>query len=278
MTIASKLGPSMVPTFPVAAAGVLIRVSYLAFAGAAPSLTGLNPIAQPNRAAFQHFAACKRNGSQRGCRAGFVLAGIKDAWRAFRAIDGRKDCEADLVDEPSSEKGAVGDAAAIHLQALDAEFAAQDVERKFEIERAPAGEDIRNPILTQPREVGVADLFGQNDHNRIAADIAATPDNFAPSVEHNAVSSGFAACEPGFPRVALVGARRISIALGVFLTGDTADEPGIDAQPVVQWFEMTPPLGIFRAPPTGQRPAIDAGHHMADHVRLHRPLFAKSRT
>ena len=77
---------------------------------------------------------------------------------------------------------------AIHLKAFNAEFAVEDLEREVEIELAGAGEDVRDPILTEAGEMGVADLFGQDGNNRIAADIGASPNDFAVRIEHNPVS------------------------------------------------------------------------------------------
>ncbi len=47
----------------------------------------------------------------RGCGAGLFIAGIEDARRAFRAINGRTDLKADLVDEAPAKEGAVRNAA-----------------------------------------------------------------------------------------------------------------------------------------------------------------------
>jgi hypothetical protein len=85
--------------------------------------------------------------------------------------------------------------------------------------------------------MGVADLLGQHDHNRIAIDVSASPGDFAARVEHDAVGAGAAPGESGLSLVTLVGVIGISITLRVTLTTYTADEPCISSQLIVQWFE-----------------------------------------
>src|SRR6202040_34070 len=49
----------------------------------------LKPIAEPNAAAFEHLAAFQCHSADGGRHTGLFIAGIEDAWRAFRAIHSR---------------------------------------------------------------------------------------------------------------------------------------------------------------------------------------------
>jgi hypothetical protein len=104
----------------------------------------------------------------------------------------------------------------------------EDLEREVEIELAGAGEDVRDPILTEAGEMGVPHLVGQDGNNRIAADIGASPSDFAVRIEHNAVSGRAAPGEPVLSRVMLVGVVWVRIQFGVSLGADAPDKPGID--------------------------------------------------
>jgi hypothetical protein len=124
----------------------------------AKNLPALNPIAQPDRAAFQDLAVGKGDRLQRDGHAGLVVAEIEDAGRAFGALDGRENSRAYLVDEAGAQKGSVRDPAAIHLQAIDAELAVQDVEGRRKVEIARTGENVRHAILAQTPKMGRRDL------------------------------------------------------------------------------------------------------------------------
>ena len=82
----------------------------------------LQPIAQPDGTAWQHLAAFERHRGDRSWRIRVVIGRIEDARGAFRAMHPRIDGEADLIDQPGAQKAAVGDAAAIDLEPLDAEL------------------------------------------------------------------------------------------------------------------------------------------------------------
>src|SRR3954465_12373519 len=108
--------------------------------------------------------------------------------------------------------------------------------------------------------MGIADLLGQYDDNRIAANIAAAPDDFAVRIEHNSIGSRITPGEPVLSRVMLVGVVRISVPFGVSLTTDAPDEPGIDAKLVVQVLEYLPAARVFGTPPAPSVPAPPAPH------------------
>jgi len=179
------------------------------------------------------------------------------------------------MDQPGAKEGAVRNPAAIHLQAFNAEFAVEYLEREVEIELAGAGENVRDPILTEAGQMGVADLVGQDGNNRIAADIGTSPNDFAVRIEHNSVCGRAAPGEPALSRVMLVGVVWVRIPFGVSLTADAPDKPGIGAQSIVQRFEKAPAFGVFRTPPADQGPTIDARYHVADNAGLH-VVFARA--
>jgi hypothetical protein len=64
----------------------------------------LKPIAEPNHAALQHLTAFQRHRPERGRRNDIFIAEIEDARRTFRAIHGREDREAELVDEAGAKE------------------------------------------------------------------------------------------------------------------------------------------------------------------------------
>ena len=82
----------------------------------------LQPVAQPDGAAWQHLAAFERHRGDRSWRIRVVIGRIEHSRGAFRAIHCRVDSEADLIDQPGAQKAAVGDAAAIDLEPSDAEL------------------------------------------------------------------------------------------------------------------------------------------------------------
>jgi hypothetical protein len=94
----------------------------------------LDAVAQPDCASFENLTAGKRDRMQRGRQHILMIGGIEDAGRALGAIDCRENSKTDLVDEARPKEGAIGDAPAINLEALDAELSVKDVQRKAEIE------------------------------------------------------------------------------------------------------------------------------------------------
>src|SRR5262249_25014983 len=77
----------------------------------------LEPITEPNHAALQHLGAGQCHREDRRCDAGILVAGVEDARRALRSIDGGADRQADLVDQAGPQKGPVRAAAAFEQQA-----------------------------------------------------------------------------------------------------------------------------------------------------------------
>src|SRR6267378_1196183 len=64
----------------------------------------LQPVAEPDRAAFENLAALERHRVERSSRVGLVLAGIEGIGPAARAVHRRADREADLVDQAAPQK------------------------------------------------------------------------------------------------------------------------------------------------------------------------------
>src|SRR5207248_1880615 len=208
MMIASNVEVCVVPAFTAAVAGVPIAVFYIESgradpspSGRTPASSGLNPVTQPYRAALQHLAARESHRADRGGRAGLCSARVEDARRTLGAVHRGKYRQADLVDEAGAQERTVREAAAVELQALDAELLIQDVERAPGIELALAGEDVGDTILAEAREVGIGDCLRQHHHDRIAADIGAPPGNLAVRIEYDPVSRRIVPGEPGLPRI-----------------------------------------------------------------------------
>src|SRR5580704_7110588 len=59
----------------------------------------LQPVAEPDRAAFENLTTFERHQAERSSRVGLVLAGIEGVGPAPRAVHRRADREADLVDQ-----------------------------------------------------------------------------------------------------------------------------------------------------------------------------------
>src|SRR5260363_201474 len=109
--------------------------------------------------------------------------------------------------------------------------------------------------------------LGEHDHDRITADVGASPADLALRIEHDAIGPGVAPDDPILARKALRRHCRIGRALGEFLAGDASDQPGIAAELLMDLLEQ-----ITRAlwsPAARQSPAIDARGHQADDVRFH---------
>jgi hypothetical protein len=119
----------------------------------------------------------------------------------------------------------------------DSQLPVQNFEREPEIEYALAGKDVGDAILAQSREVGVGDLFGQHDNDRIVADIGASPSDLSVRIEHESIRGRVRPGDPRLSRIALVRVIGIGVELGVFLTGDVAHEPGIAREPFMQALE-----------------------------------------
>src|SRR5262249_41991996 len=152
----------------------------------------LQPIAEPDRAAFENLTAFQRHRAERSSRVGLVLARIEGVGPALRAVHRRADRKADLVDQAGPQKRAVRLAAAFEQQALDPQLTVQDLQRERQIELPFAGEDVGDAVAAQPRQMRVGDLLGQHRDDRVAPDIRATPSDLAVRVERDAVNGGVA--------------------------------------------------------------------------------------
>ena len=117
--------------------------------------------------------------------------------------------------------------------------------------------------------MGVRNLFGQHDDDRIAADVGATPGDLALRIENDTVGGRVALRDPGFAWIGLTDVLRVGFPLGEFLPGHAPYEPGIAIELVVQALEQACALGAPRPPATGQNAAVHARDHVADDVRLH---------
>jgi hypothetical protein len=173
----------------------------------------LQPVAESDRAAFENLTTFERHQAERSSRVGLVLAGIEGVGPAPRAVHRRADREADLVDQAGPQKRAVRLAAAFEQQALDPQFAVQDLQRERQIELPFAGEDVGDAVAAQPRQMRVGDLLGQHRDDRVAADVGPSPGDLAVRVERDAVSGGVAPDEPGFAREDLPRVIRIRVCL-----------------------------------------------------------------
>src|SRR5712675_619964 len=119
----------------------------------------------------------------RRCAAGILVAGVEDARRALRSVDGGADRKADLVDQAGPQKRPVRAAAAFEQQAFEPQLAVQDLQRQSEIEFLRAGEDVGDAILAEARQMRVGDPLGQHDDDRVAANIGPPPGDLTLRIE-----------------------------------------------------------------------------------------------
>ena len=81
--------------------------------------------------------------------------GIEHEGRALGAVDRRAEDQIEFVDQAGAQERAVGDAAALHQQALHAELAIENVQRQRQVDLGLAGEDIGYALAAQPREMRI---------------------------------------------------------------------------------------------------------------------------
>src|SRR5215470_11906005 len=84
----------------------------------------------------------------------------------------------------------------------------------------------------------IGHLLGQNDHDRITADVRAAPADLAMRIEHDAVGLGVAPGKPWLARKRLLRRNGIGLALGELRAGHPADQPGIAAELVMDALEQ----------------------------------------
>jgi hypothetical protein len=89
------------------------------------------------------------------------LARVEDARRTLRAVHGRAEDQADLVDKRGAQECAVRPAA-LEQQALHAELPVQDLQGQAEVQPCLTGKDIGHALSAETRQVRVGDLFGKD--------------------------------------------------------------------------------------------------------------------
>src|SRR5438132_8540393 len=99
-----------------------------------PWIRVLDPVPQQHRTAFHGLAALQRHRRDGRAAVGLGLRGIKDSRCSLGAVEGRTEDQVEFVDEPRTQKGAVGPAPSLQQQAFYAEFAIEDVQREGEVE------------------------------------------------------------------------------------------------------------------------------------------------
>src|SRR4051812_8195808 len=124
-TISAGLGPpeNAMPSRSILASRV--RQARYNCGSTGIGLAVLQPIAQPDHAALQHLAAHQRHRADRRRNAGILIAGIENARRAFRSIDGGTDCKTDLVNQAGPQEGPVRATAAFEQQAFEPQLAVE---------------------------------------------------------------------------------------------------------------------------------------------------------
>src|SRR5262245_48824929 len=127
----------------------------------------------------------------------------------------------------------------------------------------------------------IGHLLGEDDQDRIAADLRALPHRLAVGIEEDAPGPGLALGEPVFARQALRG-RRINLALaaGEFLGGDAAAQPRAATMAgdelVVQLLEQAGHDVALGPPAAAPDPAVDAADHVDDDIGLHAGSLAEA--
>ncbi|MFK4719816.1 hypothetical protein ABIE89_000916 [Bradyrhizobium niftali] len=187
------------------------------------------------------------------------------------AIDRGAEDQIEFVDETGAQERAIGDAAALDQQALDAELAVENVERQREIDLRPAGKDVGHALAAQTCKVCIRHALGQHHHDRIAANIRAAPADLALRIEHDAIGLCITPRKPRLPRKRLGRPGGIGLALGELRAGDAADHPGIAAELIMDLLEPVRARAL-RTPAAGVCAAIQAGVHQTDDIRLHANL------
>src|SRR4051794_29180909 len=113
----------------------------------------LDQIAQKQDAAAEIPRALQRHRAQRCTPVAVGIPGIEYEGRALGAIDGRAEDQVEFVNQAGTQERAVGDAPALHQQALYTELAVEDVQRQREVDLGPAAKDIGHAPAAEPREM-----------------------------------------------------------------------------------------------------------------------------
>ena len=191
-----------------------------------------------NLGAFKSRAAAEH--------AGVLVARVEDARRAPRAIDGREDGQADLVDEAGAQERAVRAAAAFEQQALDPELAvsgsrapARDRSRACRRRcRTPARSE--DPRDGRPRPAPSAPRRSDRRRCRSGPRRSCRADRERSPRRPRRAGRTSVRAETTWP-----ASRRIGLPLGEFAAGHAADQPGVALELVVQTLEQAPELAPF---------------------------------
>jgi hypothetical protein len=123
-----------------------------------------------------------------GCdrrQAGIRVTAAKEGGSAARPVDRRFQHHADRFEQVGAQQRAV-EALAAFKKTLDPEFTLKHLEQR-EAEFGRTGEDIADAVRAQPGKVRTRNGLGQDEHNRLPADLHVAPGDLAFRIQHDGI-------------------------------------------------------------------------------------------